>query len=350
MRARHSAVHPAWLALLLFVAALAAACGERSAPRFPHALHLAGLACGGAGQPACLRCNSCHALSESRAGRDTPSVERCALCHHANRDLPAAVIAAAPERPYGAIAFNHDRHLALPSVGGQCVGCHSGVVQVRAPALPPMSQCFGCHEHEEQWRAGQCAPCHAAGDLKRLMPQTFLRHEGGFMRHHGIEAVQQKRLCQACHAQADCDSCHDVSQDLSVERRRPEAIQRSFVHRGDFMTTHPLEARSQPTRCLRCHTTESCDACHTLRGLSGSLINGRNPHPLGWVGGTANARSLHGSAARRDILACASCHDQGPSTNCIRCHKVGAYGGNPHPAGWKSTRSESSQMCRYCHE
>ena len=350
MNVRRLSVHPAWLAVLLFITALAAACAEREAPRFPHALHLAGLACGAAGQPACLRCNTCHSLSNRTLGHAMPSVERCALCHHSDRKMPEAVLAATPVRLYGEIVFDHDRHLGLPGVEGQCVGCHSGVVQAREPALPPMSKCFGCHEHEEQWRAGQCAPCHVGADLKRLMPQTFLRHEGGFIRHHGTEAVQQKRLCQACHAQADCDSCHDISQDLSVERRRPEAILRNHVHRGDFMTTHPMEAQSQPARCLRCHTTESCDACHTVRGVSGGLIEGRNPHPPGWVGGNASAHSLHGTAARRDIVACASCHDQGPATNCIRCHKVGAYGGNPHPAGWKSSRSENSQMCRYCHE
>lgn len=345
-----SAVHPVWLGLVLLVVALAAACSERVTPRFPHALHLAGLVCGGRGQPACLSCNACHALSSKLGGHAMPGPRQCFTCHRSDPELPKAVIASAPPRPFGDIAFDHDRHLALGSVGGQCVGCHSGVVQARQPALPPMSKCFGCHEHEQQWRAGQCAPCHADRDLKRLLPQTFLRHEGGFMRHHGTQAAQQGRLCKACHAQADCDACHDVTQDLSVERRRPEAVQRSFVHRGDFMTTHPLEAQSQPARCLRCHTTESCDACHTARGVSGSLIEGRNPHPAGWVGGSASARSSHGTAARRDILACATCHDQGPSTNCIRCHRVGAYGGNPHPSGWKSARSENDQMCRYCHE
>jgi len=348
--AGRGSLHALWLALLLVAAALAGACAEHATPRFPHELHLAGLACGGKGEPACLSCNNCHALANRNAGHAMPSVDRCTQCHGSDRRMPEAVVSATPARLYGTIAFNHDRHLSMPAIAGQCVGCHSGVVKAGEPSLPAMSKCFACHEHETQWQAGQCAPCHVDTELKRLMPQTFLRHEGGFIRHHGTQAAQQKRLCQACHAQADCDSCHDVTQDLSVERRRPEAIRASFVHRGDFMTTHPLEAQSQPARCLRCHTTESCDACHLARGVSGSLIEGRNPHPPGWVGGSANAHSLHGTAARRDILACASCHDQGPATNCIRCHKVGAYGGNPHPAGWKSTRGESSQMCRYCHE
>jgi hypothetical protein len=84
--------------------------------------------------------------------------------------------------------------------------------------------------------------------------------------------------------------------------------------------------------------------------VSGNAISGRSPHPPGWVGTNTQASSFHGRAARRDILACASCHEQGPATNCIRCHKVGAYGGNPHPNGWRSARSVDEEMCRYCHE
>jgi hypothetical protein len=141
-----------------------------------------------------------------------------------------------------------------------------------------------------------------------------------------------------------------VTQDLTIERRRPERIDRNFVHRGDFITRHAIEAESQPARCLSCHTPETCDSCHVARGVSANRILGRNPHPPGWVGTAPGDHSRHGREARRDILSCASCHEQGASTNCIRCHKVGAFGGNPHPGGWRSTQSESSKMCRYCHE
>ena len=335
--------------LFALVTALAVACSDRAPARFPHALHLAGIACGVPGKSACLTCVSCHAPSRGLASPSLPLVARCASCHGDHSDRLRAVIAAPIERPYGVIAFDHDRHLALKGELGQCTSCHAGVVEAGGPRLPPMSACLGCHEHEQQWQRGTCAPCHALADVRRVLPQTFLRHEGDFMQHHGTNAVQQKVLCQACHAQVDCEGCHDASQDLSVERRRPEAVTRTFVHLGDFMTRHAIEAQSQPTRCLRCHTTDTCDSCHLARGVSAGLIAGRNPHPPGWVGSNAGARSFHGAAARRDILLCASCHDQGPSTNCIRCHKVGAYGGNPHPSGWKSARSESSQMCRYCH-
>jgi hypothetical protein len=154
--------------------------------------------------------------------------------------------------------------------------------------------------------------------------------------------------CQTCHEQTECVDCHDASQNLSIERRRPDAVERSFVHRGDFLSRHAIEASSDPRRCVTCHEPESCDACHAQRGVSASAEGGRSPHPVGWLGDPASP-SFHGRAARRDIYSCASCHDRGPATNCIECHRVGAHGGTPHPPGFRSQEPLSAVPCRYCH-
>jgi hypothetical protein len=84
--------------------------------------------------------------------------------------------------------------------------------------------------------------------------------------------------------------------------------------------------------------------------VSGNSVGGHSPHPAGWLGGDPGSRDFHGTAARRDVALCASCHDRGPATNCIQCHKVGAYGGNPHPPGFHSSQGIHEGMCRYCHE
>jgi hypothetical protein len=281
-----------------------------------------------------------------------PPVSRCETCHRGERRQMQATLAFEPERPYGQIAIDHDQHLALPEIRGQCVPCHAGVVDPSRPALPPMSQCFACHEHQSEWERGQCTPCHTQQDLARTLPVTFLRHDEAFLRHHGSLAAQpgQAQLCQSCHTQNQCQACHDLTQTLAVEARRPERVESRQVHRGDFMVRHAIEARSEPARCLSCHTPETCDTCHIARGVSANRMDARNPHPLEWVGANPASSNFHGPAARRDILGCASCHEAGPATNCIRCHKVGAYGGNPHPRGWRSAREPSNQMCRYCHE
>jgi hypothetical protein len=340
-----------WLFLVvsLALATLAGACAEPEPPRFPHRVHLVDL-CGPAGKAGCMNCNTCHSLSERELAHELPSEQLCKRCHRDDAHEVRQVLTRTPLRRYGKIAFDHARHLTLTGINGQCVSCHAGVVAANRPAVPPMSQCFTCHEHERQWQRGECAPCHTASELKGILPETFLRHDTSFARRHGQLAMEDKKLCQACHSQAQCDDCHDMTQDLTIERRRLEQVERSFVHSGDFMSRHAIEAESQPARCARCHAPETCDSCHVARGVSGNRIDGRNPHPPGWVGTNTNSQSFHGRAARRDILACASCHDQGPATNCVRCHKVGGYGGNPHPHGWKSARTTSEQMCRYCHE
>ncbi|HVY25381.1 MAG TPA: hypothetical protein VHB79_02475 [Polyangiaceae bacterium] len=337
-----------WLSAL--VAALLAACRTPApAARFPHREHLTGIACGTPGKPACLSCNSCHAPSQPERDLKLPQAQVCESCHRSDRAQVLPVLSVTPERPFGEIHMDHDKHLAMAEIGGQCVRCHGGVVQPGASTLPPMSQCFSCHEHQAQWDRGECAPCHAQRDLSKTLPQTFLRHSAEFARNHGSQATQNAQLCQACHTQSSCQACHDTSQALGIETLRPERIESRQVHRGDFLVRHSLEAASQPSRCQSCHTPQSCDACHRERGVSGALATAVNPHPPEWIGSNTASSNFHGVAARRDIASCASCHDQGPATNCIRCHKVGAYGGSPHPPGFRSSQSISSEMCRYCH-
>lgn len=344
------------LALLLWAVvglAAVAACGRQRGSLFSHEEHLSREHCGGPGQPECPSCATCH---EVKAKLAAIADSACDACHGPGADiskqraLASLTPADAPQPAARAIRFDHDAHLKMPKVRGQCVPCHGGIVEASKRAYPDMDSCFDCHHHEEQWDRNECTPCHARADLRKLLPQTFLQHDGDFDRRHGMLARQQGDRCSQCHSQSQCDDCHDITQDLTLAQRAPEAIDKNLVHRPGFLNHHQIEARSQPARCMTCHTVESCDQCHLKRGMSGNAVGGRNPHPPGWVGRNTSAAEFHGRAARRDIVACAACHDRGPATNCIRCHKVGAYGGNPHPRGWKSARSDNAQMCRYCHE
>src|SRR5688572_25241614 len=116
-----------WLSSALALAC-AAACFERPQTRFPHALHLVSLRCGEPGAPECLTCASCHAPDSAAASAREPiaepSFERCSSCHadDAARALEASRRPAlAPPPPAHAIRFQHERHLALPAIRGQCV-------------------------------------------------------------------------------------------------------------------------------------------------------------------------------------------------------------------------------------
>jgi hypothetical protein len=247
------------------------------------------------------------------------------------------------------IVFDHPKHLEMAEFRGQCVKCHAGVVDDGASGsvFPAMQSCMeGCHQGGLQAQA--CTNCHPRPDLRTLVPETFLRHDVGFLRDHGLAAAQSQQVCSQCHAESSCARCHDQSQPMGLATVFPEAIERPLIHRADFLVRHALEARSERD-CARCHQPSFCDSCHLENGVSGNRNGALNPHPIGWVGPDSGAATFHGRAARRDIISCAGCHDAGPATNCIRCHAVGGHGGNPHPSGWQSLRSPDAPMCRYCH-
>jgi hypothetical protein len=334
-----------WLALwfAVLVVALVIAC-EREPARFPHVQHLAEIACGGPGQPDCLSCASCHDGVRKTGGQALPSRAVCGKCHDLGK-LPAISL----EPVEHGVRFDHASHLKLPKIKNQCVSCHSGVVEQGSgkTPFPAMSVCLDCHRAD--FDKGKCTPCHRQANLSGLLPQSFMRHDQNWLHRHGNAATRSAPVCNQCHSQTDCSDCHDISQTISVEQRRPDAIEREFVHKGDFISRHPIEARTQPASCLKCHSTSSCDACHIQRGISAARPGAPNPHPAGWVGTNTASRDFHGRAARRNILVCTACHDQGPATNCIRCHRVGGFGGNPHPRGWQSARTDGAGMCRYCH-
>ncbi len=336
-----------WLVLALAALAPLLGCEEVMKPGFPHKVHLTAKACGGEGQPECPTCLSCHAGVRDD-GDPSPQRDACSSCHQERaEELLTRVRSASQHRT--PIIYSHKRHLEGSTLKGQCVPCHSGITEdgVSGKVFPPMKKCLSCHD--EGLEANACNSCHARQDLRKLVPETFLRHDEPFLRHHGIAATRHEGVCEQCHSQSDCLRCHDTAQPVRLATVFSDRPDRPLVHRADFVMRHSVEARQRGATCLRCHTVNTCDSCHVGRGISANRVGTLNPHPLGWIGPDTSSPDFHGRAARRDILACASCHEAGPATNCIHCHKVGGPGGNPHPTGWRSLRSPSDTMCSYCH-
>ncbi|MBW2525441.1 MAG: hypothetical protein JRI23_14745 [Deltaproteobacteria bacterium] len=340
-------------AALLVAGALAglAGCEEVRPPVFPHRAHLTASACGEPGLPDCATCTSCHGKLRQAETVPTEPPSDCVRCHAS----PDAAVRQETDRLSHRVPrpranfFTHAVHLDLPEVRGRCVSCHAGVAQdgMKDALYPDMPSCLECHDAE--FRAGECTYCHRGDSWRKTAPATFVRHDLRFLRDHRLAANAHGHTCRNCHAQSECTECHDSSQTLSVATRRVDAIERDLIHRGDFLSRHAIESRSQPASCLRCHAQQSCDGCHVDRGVSAAAVGSVNPHPVGWLGRDTTAADYHGRKARRDVVSCAGCHDQGPATNCIRCHRVGSLGGTPHPSGWTSERDLDEGMCGYCH-
>ena len=329
------------------IAACASVLGLRKGgpTAFPHRKHvLAGVAC-----------TNCHRGMDKDDGTalHVPDDATCtkAGCHVKPHDTNPCLGCHAAEGALGELAeardhlkFDHQRH--VPRVNGNCVRCHQGVAEGDDHLRPAMATCFKCHDHEANEDARQCDACHKDLESSGEMPATHLAHDGDWMREHGTRAASSADLCETCHTQRFCASCHGKTVAALPAQLHFDDPFTPSVHRAGFQSRHSLEAKADPGACQTCHQPDRCITCHTARGVAGS--DRLSPHPPGWVGLTAS-ENLHGREARRDPTACAACHGGAGETLCVQCHKVGGVGGNPHPPGWSSRIGLGEMPCRMCH-
>lgn len=283
------------------------------------------------------KCLECHKEQKEKGN--------CGFCH---RDAARPATYPTPQRT---LRVSHAEH--IERVKEDCSTCHKSLPELaRADTVTPsMDSCLGCHEHKQEFNDGRCNSCHTDLWRYKLRPETLFAHQSDFVRRHGPMARSSADSCAQCHDQNFCADCHSKTVALPVEVKFSEDVWTNFIHRGDFVGRHAIEARADQASCAKCHGTSFCDSCHTAQNLTPAGTNPRNPHPPGFS--FPGSPSSHGPLARRDIASCASCHDQGPKSNCIACHQVGGIGGNPHPAGWvdQHPRDEIQRngMCGYCH-
>jgi len=307
----------------------------------------------------CLACHasvvSSTALSPTvrHAAFPAKNVDACNGCHD-DKDFKAKVKLAVPARAREfSVRMNHAAHLTQKGV--TCKSCHLKAPEPgdQEPPKLEMAACTACHKHQADYAAGACLPCHV--DLKRYeKPVATFRHAGDFLKTHGSLAKPSAASCAACHDQTFCAECHSATTVAGKPSLIfPEEVQRDTIHRGDFISRHQIEAGGDPASCLRCHGPKFCDSCHTQQNLTGrtTLSAPRDPHPAGWANNPTGG-DFHGFAARKNIVACAACHDNGADSTCVGCHQAGvANPKNPHPSGWKKKSSDivKNPMCGACH-
>jgi len=304
-------------------------------------------------------CATCHETifdSTALTTVDLPKEKVCFGCHKEQKAKgDCGFCHTRPEKPMTfasidrELKLNHTAH--IERVKEDCTQCHQTLPNpVRTEGMAPkMAGCLGCHEHQEDWNAGRCETCHL--DLSRypLKPVAAFSHQTNWLQNHHFEAVAAPDKCATCHEQSFCSECHSKTQGLRVDLQLPERTDRAFIHRNDFLSRHSVEAAADPAQCQRCHGVDFCQSCHQKNGLTPGASDGLNPHPPGF--GMGNA---HGAAARRDIVSCAACHDQGAASICVKCHTVGGVGGNPHPPSYTIRHPHEeigkNAMCRVCHQ
>jgi hypothetical protein len=302
------------------------------------------------------RCLPCHEDRIDRAGPRTEA--RCGFCHVGFGALDARHVPAS-DFPTARLRFSHRTHVRE---GMRCLTCHRGVGDAELADrrhLPRMRQCFECHGppgFAARARApSECETCHLTrpdGMLRTRWPEGVMnppswlfdmRHDHEWLVRHRWVGADQGPRCAECHQESDCSDCHDG-------RVRPRR-----VHPGDYLTTHPAQARRDQPRCQSCHqTARFCTECHTRLGLapmSAPRVRaaGRyHPPAAVWTRGP----NLHGLEARRAMNACVSCHTE---RDCVGCHGalgIGA-GVSPHPPGFAATcrrhLETNARACETCH-
>ena len=303
-----------------------------------------------------ISCLTCHA-GVDQAGETgplhLPDDASCVACHVRPHDPHPCqgchggpLIAQAAADAVAHLRFTHAQH--VPQASYNCVRCHADVARDGEVLRPRMATCFGCHAHQDEFELRTCDRCHVDLPAENVRPESHVVHDGDWAREHGVRAASQSDLCETCHTQRFCSSCHGVSVPTLPARVAFDAPDAASVHRGGFRARHADEARAAPGVCTSCHRESFCIGCHTDEHVAAAVPGAVSPHPPGWVS-VGGGESSHGRAARRNPLECASCHGGAGQALCVGCHRVGGVGGNPHPPGWSSTQPRSALPCRLCH-
>ncbi|UCH80981.1 MAG: hypothetical protein JSW20_14795 [Nitrospiraceae bacterium] len=306
-----------------------------------------------------IGCQTCHVSilnSDNIISSRIPKMEVCGECHDevetecimCHRDIKEPVLLTKTET---ALNFSHKFH--IDEGADECSLCHENARVSEHPLthkIPGHKDCFQCH-HEEDYDNMLCSKCHRNLGAKELKPITTFSHKANFLKRHGEYVSKDNRglLCAQCHMDGFCMDCHSSRPIITANEKNRFDKDRNFIHRGDYQSSHYIEARRDASLCVKCHRTSFCQNCHSRKGFALDLRNQYDVHPSDFL-------MSHGRAARRDILTCAVCHEKGAATSCIECHAIdssGAVGpgGNPHPPGFKTRLSKSRDAaCILCHK
>ncbi|MCK5795996.1 MAG: cytochrome c3 family protein, partial [Deltaproteobacteria bacterium] len=291
-------------------------------------------------------CAACHE-------DETKDKKKCEMCHQ--KGTPKKIKLTRVNRM---IHFSHKKHEAIFAkraaklvadakaqgkkdfkAPSSCKHCHKAAYTNKLAGMPMLGKMAVCTDacHKQDLSDQTCTKCHTKLQRQRLAAVAQLGHRDSFLRRHGTAARNSGR-CAQCHDQTYCADCHARTAAMPLSIRYPEKVNASFIHRGDFLGRHAVQARAQPATCKKCHGNQYCTSCHEMRGVVRRLPQrlsqaARKVHAAQWM--TPGQPGFHGRKARRNAARCASCHDQGAASNCVRCHKVGALGGNPHPRSFK---------------
>lgn len=229
------------------------------------------------------------------------------------------------------LKFSHATH-RQEGLELECSECHVELDTVMRTSLtrgPSPETCRECHD--EYGVPSDCSLCH-----ETLRPDVMppSHSSSTWKRTHGQLAEQgqthgHEENCSLCHAQSDCDGCHQVE--------KPADHTQFFRIRG-----HGFQVSINRDRCAACHLESFCIRCHqeTVPRSHNALWGGR--------------QSNH----------CLRCHEGLGETGCSVCHTgtpshllATPIPPPPHPRATSDCRrchlrpphADNGMDCTYCH-
>ena len=254
--------------------------------QFPHDVHAKN-------EIECLDCHTQAQTSTQSTEILLPPDSLCLDCHETTQGYSAP-----SSLPLWIHTFSHQKHQETA-----CLTCHQSQ---ETPQLPTMATCASCHDGQKA--PDRCSTCH---DLKEPRLQAY--HPSGW------------RTLHAEYAQADepsCLMCHD--RDASVRPQNPAPVcgschtQENFalkIHPQNYRFLHPQEFEARTQDCTSCHQGfETCQSCHEKE-----RIYPMDHNSIHWVAGIEEEGGLHAQEARTDPEKCLACHSREEGT-CLTCH------------------------------
>ena len=227
---------------------------------------------------------------------------------------------------YKDVDVTHAKHIDRSI---SCSICHEGVVhgdKVDGKHKPTMPTCFQCHDGVQAPK--DCNFCHArsVGPPEAFNPAFRQQHASseqphpeGFLQSHGVTARNETESCLRCHTSQYCQACHTNSLPQSHQR-------------ADFNTAHNRDITQDGSQCFTCHTQDFCMACHATSKPSN--------HNAAFV-------KSHGKQSLAGSQDCMLCHKQ---SYCNACHVLPM----PHPSGFLNQHATVSRQqpatCTKCHQ
>ena len=295
-------------------------------------------------------CSECHGNMESLNNSESsnlPKQKKCLECHEEKVSSNCSFCHTNPKKPKSYdykitdIIFSHSSHVTKVEYG--CQSCHVNTTKFKTKKEFTIGSHDVCNKcHEDDFQAMNCMKCHKDLTKYGAKPISEFAHSGNYTLEHREPAKGNEDYCIQCHQQSFCADCHSNLQENKPLLHFNEDVERNFIHQGDFVSRHGIEADADPGLCVKCHSRNSCLNCHKIRGIAQLSKGSIKPHvEADWVS------RRHKRFARSNISRCASCHDEGPNSKCIECHSSGKN--KPHPPGWNRSKNKNERVCKICH-